>query len=357
MELNVYRHQVKTRTAKRYLLIAFLIVISILVFSKILERKVEKPVYRQMLAAARKTYLAVQVIGELCRIENIEIDPALDPNNTGLIGTEFSPITTTLGNLTAKQTALNPDFAALIVDIFWSQGIKSGDKVAIQASASFPALTFAAIIACETVEVEPVISASLGSSSFGANRPELTYLDMENALINQGIIQSRSALITPGGENDNGSSFFNGGYDIVKAAAQRNGYTLFAPRDLDEAIQTKWHLFDRGNGIRMFVNIGGNQTSLEDERVPSGLIIPVSSKMISGRRLIALFLNQNIPVLNMLNIRELAFRNHIKLAPCPLPEAGHSMVYFKKYLPPGFWLSGLLLMAACFIMLTLKRRS
>ena len=354
----MFRPAIKTSIPAGYLLVVFLTGLIILVLSVILESKVEKPDYQKMITAARRTLDAQQIIKELCTDRNIEIDPAYDPNLTGLIGEEFTPITTTLGNLTAKQTSLNPDFAAFIVYVLRSQGINAGDQVAIQASASFPALTIAAIIACETIHAEPVISVSLGASSFGANRPELTYLDMESALLASGIIHSKSALITPGGENDNGSSFYDGGNEIVVAAAKRNGYVLFRPADLEESVLIKWELYKREKGARLFINIGGNQASLSDKILASGLIMPgTEADHLVPDRLIARFLTEKIPVLNLLQIRDLALRNGISVSPQPLPEPGKSMIYFEKYLPPGFWLTGLALMILGFGFLAWKRNS
>ena len=58
---------------------------------------------------------------KLARIKKgIDINKNLDPNQTAIIGNEITKITTTQGNLEAKRTATNPDFAALIAsNIFW----------------------------------------------------------------------------------------------------------------------------------------------------------------------------------------------------------------------------------------------
>ena len=44
--------------------------------------------------------------------KGLPIDPALDPNHTGIVGDEFTPLTTSLGDVEAKRTAANPAFAA-----------------------------------------------------------------------------------------------------------------------------------------------------------------------------------------------------------------------------------------------------
>ncbi len=72
-----------------------------------------------------------------------------DVNRTGLIGLETSPITTTLGNLEAKRTTTNPDFAALLVRLLAEAGVKRGETIAVGASGSFPALIVAALSAAK----------------------------------------------------------------------------------------------------------------------------------------------------------------------------------------------------------------
>jgi len=49
---------------------------------------------------------------------NIPIDKKLDPNQTGIMGEDFTKITTTLGNIDSKITSSNPDFAAQMVKYF-----------------------------------------------------------------------------------------------------------------------------------------------------------------------------------------------------------------------------------------------
>ena len=83
----------------------------------------------------------------------------------GIIGVEFNEITTTLGALESKRTSANPNFAAVLVDLLLEADLEEGDKVAMNLSSSFPALNIASIVACETLDLEPVIISSIGSSS------------------------------------------------------------------------------------------------------------------------------------------------------------------------------------------------
>jgi len=81
-------------------------------------------------------------------------DAAADPNRTGLVGVETSPITTTLGNLEAKRTTTNPDFAGLLVRLLNEAGVKEGEAIAVGGSSSFPALLLAVLSAAKAMNVD-----------------------------------------------------------------------------------------------------------------------------------------------------------------------------------------------------------
>ena len=80
-------------------------------------------------------------------------DASLDPNHTGLVGVEYSKITTTLGNIKAKRTATNPDFAAYIVRELVDHGIGTGDTVLVTMTGSFAGLDLAVLEALETLRI------------------------------------------------------------------------------------------------------------------------------------------------------------------------------------------------------------
>lgn len=99
------------------------------------------------------------------RTENgLQINKVTDPNLTGLIGEEWTPLTTTLGNLSSKRTTTNPDFAALLVDMFLKVGLKKGDVIAIGASGSFPSLILSTLSAAKALDLKPITICALGSS-------------------------------------------------------------------------------------------------------------------------------------------------------------------------------------------------
>ncbi|HES58825.1 MAG: poly-gamma-glutamate system protein [Calditrichaceae bacterium] len=313
------------------LLILFLIsLISFILFQAGIQRK-PYPDQKQMIAAARQVQLCQAEIRKVCDSLSIEVSQMQDPLQTGLIGLEFSPITTTLGNIESKQVSTNPDFAALFIRWFDQLELRKGDDVVIHASASFPALIISAICAAETYRLKPIILSSAGASSFGANRPELTWWDMESILFTKGLINHRTCFATPGGQNDNGSSLWDGGLKICVSAAERNGLNLIVPADYFQSVNMKWKFIQDNIQPALFINIGGNQSGMGN--YPSNLSIPVgfietrlSTDSTAG--LIQKFNNQNIPVIHLLQIRDIAAENGLGSDIASFTSVGKSDVYF-----------------------------
>ena len=73
------------------------------------------PRFAEMLAAARTMQAASRVLMREKEARALLAPVAADPNRTGMIGLEFTAITTTLGDLPSKRTTTNPDFAAALV--------------------------------------------------------------------------------------------------------------------------------------------------------------------------------------------------------------------------------------------------
>ena len=317
-------------STRNLLYLAVVCLVVIILNLSIFERH-DHPKRKIMIRAADQMIEAISRVSNLRIEKDLPINITHDPLRSGFIGTEFSPITTTLGSLPAKQTALNPDFAALYIHWFNQLGLENGDRVVIHASGSFPALSISAIIAVQKFGLEPLIFSSAGASSFGANLSEFTYWDIENTLFLKDIIHFRTQYATPGGQNDNGMSFWEGGMQIVKEAAQRNQYPLHIPPDLQAAIDDKIKIMQQFEPFQLFINIGGNQAAMG--RSPCGLDIPVGlitstincDEPNSG--LIQLVNKRGIPVIHMLDIREIAVQHGISLEPERIGTQGESQLY------------------------------
>lgn len=308
------------------------------------------PYYETKVRAARKMKEGIELLSRAIREDDQDsIDSMNDPNQTGLIGIEYSQITTTLGSLVSKRTSTNPNFAALIIDLLLKGGVTAGDQVAIGASASFPALNLAAILAIESIGAEPVLISSLGSSSWGANRINWTWLDLERFFHQNEIIQHRSIAVSLGGGNDQGEGFWDDGLKLAYMALERDQVTYLKTANLMDSIQKRMALYMKYDPV-LFVNIGGAHSNLGNcshaDQIPSGLIDQIIPCFDPERGLILRFLEEGIPVVNLLSIRDLAVKYGLPIDPIPLPESGYSKVYYyKKYVTLYVYISFLIILS------------
>src|SRR5262245_31304231 len=161
------------------------------VFEQALQRPIH-PQFAEMLMAARSMQTASRVLWLEKELRGLTSSMQTDPNRTGMIGQEYTLITTTIGELPAKRTATNPDFAAVLVRQIASLNLARGTPVVIVVSGSFVGGDVAAITATETLGLRPIVIASLSASMWGANEPEFNLIDMLSALREQNVIRTRA---------------------------------------------------------------------------------------------------------------------------------------------------------------------
>ena len=204
------------------------------------------------------------------------------------------------------------------------------DTAAVLLTGSYPTLNIAVLSAIKTLGLQPVIITSLSSSMWGANFPQLNYLDWENLLIARGIFDHKSALASLGGDDDLGRGLSPAGREMIVDAAQRNNVPLLEANDLDDAISKKMTLYDTSGSIKVFINAGEKTTCLAGGETDNGLISGYSIK--TGQGLIARFSRKGITVINLTGIENLALENDLPPAPIPLPKPGDGRLFHEyKY--------------------------
>ncbi|MDH4210159.1 MAG: poly-gamma-glutamate system protein [candidate division WOR-3 bacterium] len=346
-------------------ILSLLIVTTITILLMIVElnskAKVQTEYHSEKLSAAEKANRAFAVIKDTVVRMGIPIDRINDPNETGIIGLQYSPITTERGDLDAKLTSTNPNLAALVVKLLKEAGARKDDLVGVSLSGSLPALNISVVSATEALGLKPVIITSVSASMWGANYPELTYLDMENILVERGILKSRTIAASLGGEDDVGRGLSPAGREIVEQAAMRNTVPMIEARNLDEVIEKKMEKFNSLGNIKIFINVGERATALAGSATDGGLIRPYSIR--AGNGLIALFSQSGIPVINLNDINTLAQNNGLGVSPIPLPKPGEGRLYYEyKYSVAIAIVATLILAVILFIVLRfdvdyyLKRR-
>jgi poly-gamma-glutamate system protein len=209
------------------------------------------------------------------------IDKTIDPIDSGLIGLPMSPVTSVSGDVSAKQTSINPNFAAVVFDMLKEAGVEKGDVVAIGCSGSFPALNICTYAACETLGVRPLVISSASASQWGANVPALLWPDMERLLRQKGVFDIQSIACSIGGFQDRGLGLDKEGLALVEASIQRNGLTAFRTdkavpvteentmedmiedfkANVDERMEL-YHKEAEGQPIKAYINVGGGTISV-----------------------------------------------------------------------------------------------
>ena len=225
---------------------------------------------------------------------------------TAVIGDEYTPLTTTLGNYTIKKSSENPIAAALMVRLLKDSGVSGDSVVAINASGSFPGFVLAALSACGAMNIKTCIIASIGASSYGANVPGNTIADI--LLKNHAGSPDYSILaITPGGSDDRGAELDPEELDRISAMLEKQGIPFIRPENLAAAITLRDSLFNKA-GATLLMNIGGNHASSGADinlSLMSGLLKPDKARTYSEPGLIQNFLTAGIPVIQILNLKKL----------------------------------------------------
>lgn len=282
--------------------------------------------YAYMRDAAKRTQAAFAAVKTDRQRRGLPMQKADDLNETGLIGDYLTPITTTLGNLEAKRTSVNPNAAALVVHLLFEAGVRPGDRIGVNCSGSFPALNLAVLCAMDAMELEGTVFSSVGASTYGANLEEFTYQDMEHALFTEGYIFHRSEYVSWGGANDQGLEFSEEVKTAVLARLAERGYSFWEIDDLEENIQA--HLSCYGD-VACFVNVGGNLVATGGGTAyDSGCGLLRSGS--DDRGLIGQYLTQGIPVLHLLNLKKLFPQYGLPVDPSSVPRPGEGTVYYER---------------------------
>jgi poly-gamma-glutamate system protein len=241
------------------------------------------------------------------------------PVDEALIGAEVGPLVTTLGEIEAKRVSASPAWPAAFVRDFHRAGLREGDVVAAAFSGSFPALNLAVASAAQAMGIRLVAVSSVTASSWGATEPGFTWPEIEVRLVRAGILESASAAISAGGGLDRAADLDEEGRALARAIAARCAAELRAvllePAGFDEAVSARLEVFDTARGrapLAAFVNVGGTEAALGRStailNVQNGWLAREPFDRSPGRGVVARMVERGVPVLHILNVRDLAVR-------------------------------------------------
>jgi poly-gamma-glutamate system protein len=296
----------------------------------------KQPYYEQKAAAAGLAAEAFRVIREERLARELAIDPEIDPARTGLIGTAYSPVTSNTGDLTSKRTANNPNFAAVLVQMLREAGVRRGDQVAVGVSGSFPGMNVAAYAALQTLEAKPLIIVSASASEFGANLPELLWLDMEKLFVDKNLFRFRAPAASRGGIDDRGFGMPEQGQALLDAAIERHGLRKVDAESLAEAIELRMRVYDelaQQKPIRAYLNVGGGSASvgtyIGKKQLKPGVNLSPPRGAAAVDSVMQRFLQRGVPVVHITQIISLARRYGLPVDPKITPKPGEGSVYVK----------------------------
>jgi len=279
---------------------------------------------------------SIDIISEYCRDHQVNIDMINDPAFTGLVGTEMSGITTTIGHLEAKRTTIDPLFASLVVELLAEAGVKSGDTIAIGSSGSFPALLIASLAAAEAMQLHPRVIISLGSSSYGANNPEFTILDIYQLLLENGIFSTGPSAISLGGEYDRGVGFDEDALQLMESKIKKSGYPFIFEPDLKSNVRRRDEIYSMAGKvhIKAFINTGGSYANMGTDplslKLQPGLVGEVKIPGEESQGLIFLMLSRQIPVIHLLYIKGIVQRYNMEWDPVSSSAGDESVAISTK---------------------------
>jgi poly-gamma-glutamate system protein len=262
--------------------------------------------------------------------------PQADPNRTGMIGPEYTGLTTTLGDVASKRTTTNPDFAAALVRQIASLDLPRGTPVVIVLSGSFVGGNVAAIAAVEALDLKPVIIASLSASMWGATDPEFDWLDIEAALHARNVIRSHTVAAVLGGDGAIGGNMDAASVTALRASAARDGVPIVEVRPLAALIDGLLSHVNAalGDGVRpgAVINVGGALIGLGSCRESYELAPGLTTRPLTceaGTPGLAMRLSGiGVPVLHVLNMRRLALELGLPFDPVPLPTPGNNKAIY-----------------------------
>ena len=245
-----------------------------------------------------------------------------DLYKTGIVGVDSSLITTIFDSedkkiKNSKVACTHPNFSALVVEMFQEAQLKKGDNIAISMTGSLPGANIATLAACKAMDLKPTIISSVGSSAWGANKEDFSWLDMEEYLYLENIFDVKSIASSIGGENDLGDNLSDKGIEIIEDIISSKDVEFVNNKTLVKNIKRKIQIYKNKNdefNYKAFVNIGGGATSLgygnEKDNIKVGVIYPIEKKQIDydgfDGSIAKYFLDNDVTFINIKSINLLA---------------------------------------------------
>lgn len=304
----------------------------ILVESVKIQRR--QPHYDEKMAAAELAAEFYDVIYDARVRRGHEIDDTMDLTRTGVLGVAMSEVTSLAGDVTAKRTGINPNFAAVVVQMLHDAGAKKGDIIAVGVSGSFPGINACVYAAIETMQLEPIIIASGAASQWGANLPDLLWIDMERELADARLISHRAVAASIGGFEDRGLGLSEEGIAAIEEGIERNGLPKLKAETFEDGVEERMELYEKlaaGQSIKAYINVGAGTVSvgrtLGKKMFSPGLNLEPPDRIRQTDGIMPRFILKGVPVIHLAQIADIAEQNGLPVPPLAPPEPGQATVF------------------------------
>lgn len=324
-----------TRTSWHIHVVIAIVAIICISSVEIFRIKIKKPYYNEKIKAAQLMDNALKTLKKY-RLDQkvLPIDPEVDPLGSGMIGTLISPITSNAGVREAKLATVNPNWAAVMVDLLGKAGVKSGDTIAAGFSGSFPSLNIAVLCAAQVMNLKVVAISSASASTWGANIPEFSWLDMERILFENRVLSYRSVAASLGGSQDRAIGMSKEGREMLKLIIANNSLELIFEKDEQSNLDKRMAIYNEKSGsaqIKAFVNVGGGTVSV-GTRIGKQLFKPGLTKDAGMDELaidsvMSRFAKDGVPVIHMTKINVLAQKYGIPYEFTSIPRPGEGELF------------------------------
>lgn len=318
-----------------HLVIAIMSIIGMVIVESF-KINVKQPHYKEKVLAAQYMLKGMEIL-KRHRLEKVgPINKVIDPLRSGLIGVLTTPITSTTVDIDSKLTSVNPNWAAVIVSMLQEVKVKNGGTVAVSLTGSFPAMNLAVFSAARALNLRLIIITSVSASTWGANIPGFTWLDMEDILIRENFSPYRSIAASLGGVQDKGLGMSEEGKEILRTTIRNYNITLLEFDDMKQSINARMEIYHdqaKDTQIAAYINVGGGTVAIGSfigkMRYKSGLNLKPSQKAMRIESVMSRFARQNVPILNINYLKTLAQNYTIPISPKKIPKIGQGEIYYR----------------------------
>jgi poly-gamma-glutamate system protein len=316
-----------------HILIAVIAIIGLVIVESF-TLNVKQPYYKEKVMAANYMLQGMEIIKQY-RLQKVgPINNVIDPARSGLIGVLSTPITSTTVDIDSKQTSINPNWAAMIVSMLKEAKVKKGSTVAVSLTGSFPAMNLAVLSAAKTLSLRLIIITSLSSSTWGANIPGFTWLDMEHLLYEKKFSPYKSVAASLGGVQDNALGMSEQGKRILRDTILKYSITLLEYDELKKSMNARMEIYyDRAGDsqIAAYINVGGGTVAIGSfigkRRYKPGLNLKPSQKAMRVDSVMSRFARNRVPIININYLKTLAQNHSFPVAPKKITKIGEGEIY------------------------------